>query len=118
MFDLFRSRQSSVRYLRRSSLGGRPLMALPGPRLRRRRVFSGDPTVLAEVGDEKITAEVRQLARGSAATRFPKAWSSSTADDRPAAGHRKSIAYQAERMGLKVTDEQLARIVQSLRSVL
>ena len=72
MFDLFRSRQSSVRYLRRSSQVGRPLMALPGPRLRRRRVFSGDPTVLAEVGDEKITAEVRQLARGFRGNQVPK----------------------------------------------
>jgi peptidyl-prolyl cis-trans isomerase D len=120
MFDLFRSREKSVRYLLGALLGlvalSMVITLVPG--------YgggwggsSGDPTVLAEIGDEKITAtEVRQfLARELRGNQIPKGMEQFYLPMivQQLVG-RKAIAYQAERMGLKVTDEQLAKIVQSL----
>ncbi|MBL0155986.1 MAG: peptidylprolyl isomerase [Bryobacterales bacterium] len=120
MFDLFRSREKSVRYLLGALLGlvalSMVITLVPG--------YGGgwgssneDPTVLAEVGGEKITAtEVRQfLARELRGNQIPKGMEQFYLPMivQQLVG-RKSIAFQAERMGLKVTDEQLARIVQSL----
>lgn len=120
MFDLFRSREKSVRYLLGALLGlvalSMVITLVPG--------YgggwgssSGDATVLAEVGSEKITAtEVRQfLARELRGNQIPKGMEQFYLPMivQQLVG-RKAIAYQAERMGLKVTDEQLAKIVQSL----
>ncbi|HEY3443481.1 MAG TPA: peptidyl-prolyl cis-trans isomerase [Paludibaculum sp.] len=120
MFDLFRSREKSVRYLLGALLGlvalSMVITLVPG--------YgggwggsTGDPTVLAEVGGEKVTAtEVRQfLARELRGNQIPKGMEQFYLPMivQQLVG-RKAIAYQAERMGLKVSDEQLAKIVQSL----
>lgn len=120
MFDLFRSREKSVRYLLGALLGlvalSMVITLVPG--------YGGgwgksssDPTILAEVGSESITAtEVRQfLARELRGNQIPKGMEQFYLPMivQQLVG-RKAIAYEAERLGLKVTDEQLATIVQSL----
>ncbi len=118
MFDLFRSREKSVRYLLGALLtlvaASMVITLVPG--------YGGgwgrggaDPQVLAEIGDEKVTAqdvrqflarEGRSLPRGTESMYVPMIVEQLTA--------QKAVVYQAERMGLKVSDEELARIVQSL----
>lgn len=120
MFDLFRSREKSVRYLLGALL---TLVALsmvitlvPG--------YgggwgsggnSGDPNVLAEIGDQKVTAQdVRQfMARERSAIQkgmeqfyVPLAVQQMVA--------QRAVAYQAGRMGMKVSDEDLANTVRSI----
>ncbi len=120
MFDLFRSRDKSVRYLLGALLGlvalSMVITLVPG--------YgggwgggSGDPTVVAEVGDEQISAtEVRQfLARELRGNQIPKGMEQFYVPmivQQLVA--RKAMAYQAGRLGLKVNDEQLAKIVRSI----
>ncbi|WP_321473868.1 peptidyl-prolyl cis-trans isomerase [uncultured Paludibaculum sp.] len=120
MFDLFRSREKSVRYLLGALL---TLVALsmvitlvPG--------YGGgwgggsssaDPTILAEIGDQKVTAmDVRQflareksnIQRGMEQFYIPIAVQQMVA--------QRAVAYQADRLGMKVTDADLANSVRSI----
>lgn len=119
MFDLFRSREKSVRYLLGALL---TLVALsmvitlvPGYGSGWGGGGSSDPTLLAEIGDQKVTAtDVRQLLqrekgsiqRGMEQFYIPIAVQQMVA--------QRAVAYQAARMGMKVTDEELANNVRSM----
>jgi peptidyl-prolyl cis-trans isomerase D len=121
MFDLFRSREKTVRYLLGALLtlvaASMVITLVPGYGGGWGSGGQADPTVLAEIGDERVTAtDVRNFIaremRGNAIPRgmepvyIPMIVQQMTA--------QKAVGYEAQRMGLKVTDEQLARIVKSM----
>ena len=117
MFDLFRSRAKAVRYL----IGALLLLValsmvvtlVPGG-----FGSSGTPeNVIAEIGDEVISTRevqlnIQQQLRSNAfpremvATYVPVIVNRMIAD--------RAVAFQAERMGFEVTDEDVARSVQSM----
>lgn len=124
MFDLFRSREKSVRLLLGILLG---LVALAmvitlvpsygmlggGP--------SQDPSVIAEIGDSKLTAtEVRQvITRELKTQQIPKGLESVYL--RPVINqmiNERALAYFAAENGFHVTDEELAKNLQSLLPML
>ena len=125
MFDLFRSREKSVRYLLGALL---TLVALsmvitlvPGYGGGWGSRSSADPTVLAEIGDERVTAqEVRQfitremkgngIPKGMEQFYIPMIVQSMVA--------QRAVALQAAKMGVKITDEQLAEDLRSLLPML
>lgn len=121
MFDLFRSREKTVRYLLGALLtlvaASMVITLVPGYGGGWGSGGSSDPTVLAEIGDERVTVtDVRQFIaremRGNAIPRgmepvyIPMIVQQMTA--------QKAVGFQADRMGIKVTDAQLARVVKSL----
>ncbi|MBI5085027.1 MAG: peptidylprolyl isomerase [Acidobacteria bacterium] len=120
MFDLFRSREKSVRYLLGALLGvvalSMVITLVPGYGGGWGR-SSSDPTILAEIGDETVTAtEVRQfMAREMKGNAIPKGMESvyipMLVQQMVA---QRAVAYQARRMGFSVTDAQLADVVKSL----
>lgn len=117
MFDLFRSRDKAVRYLLGGVLGivalSMVVTLIPG---------YGTPNtaseqVVAEVGREQITlrqvqSTVQNLMRNRQVTSemiqlyVPQIVDQMISD--------RAIAYQAERMGFKVSDEDLARAIRSV----
>jgi peptidyl-prolyl cis-trans isomerase D len=119
MFDLFRSREKNVRWLLGILLG---LVALsmvvtlvPN--------YSGlsrggrvDQTIIAEIGDETVTtAQVRQvLAQGGRSGVIPRGLESVYA---PRIVHQliaeRATAYEAGRLGLVVSEDQLATEIQA-----
>lgn len=121
MFDLFRSRQKNVRYI---LIGLLSLVALslvitliPGFGSSFGAGGNTDAQVIAEIGDETVSAlEVRQVVQRQL---------SSNAIPREMAGiyvpliaqqlvASRAVAYQAERMGFKVSDEEAAEIIRSI----
>jgi peptidyl-prolyl cis-trans isomerase D len=116
MFDLFRSREKSVRYI----LGG--VLTIVAVSMVVTLVpnygglgASGDPTVIAEVGDEVITVnDVRKefnrtrknLPQGMESIYIPMLVQQMIGV--------RAVAYQAERMGYRVTDEQLVDAIRSI----
>lgn len=116
MFDLFRSREKSVRWLLGALLGlvalSMVITLVPN--------YSGmggrvDQTVVAEIGDEVITtAEVRlALSRASRAGSIPRGLEQVYA---PMVVQQmiseRAIAFQATRLGMKVSEEELASTIQ------
>ena len=120
MFDLFRSRQKATRYL----LGGllfavaasMVITLIPG--FGSTTGTSGaDPTVLAEIGNEKLTgqeaqtlfqqivANQQQMSPDMLSAYFPQFVENMI--------EQRAALYEAERMGLGVTDEEVLVGVQS-----
>ncbi len=117
MFDVFRSRDKAVRYLLGAVLGivalSMVVTLIPG---------YGTPSrnseqVLAEVGNDAITirqvqatvqnvSRNRQMEPAMLQLYVPQIIDQMIAD--------RAIAYQADRMGFKVTDEDLSRAIHSI----
>lgn len=121
MFDLFRSREKTVRYLLGALLtlvaASMVITLVPGYGGGWGSGGSSDPTILAQIGDEQVTAnDVRQfIAREMRGNAIPKGmepvYIPMIVQQMTA---QKAVGYQADRMGLKVTDQQLAQIVKSM----
>lgn len=118
MFDLFRSRERSVRYL----LGALLLLVAASmvitlvPGYGTGWAGASDPTVLAEVGDHRITVQdVRKIIQREVKGSIPEGMASvyvpSIVQQLVAL---RATALQAERMGFRVTDEELAQTVREL----
>jgi peptidyl-prolyl cis-trans isomerase D len=116
MFDLFRSRQKNVRWLLGALLGlvalSMVITLVPN--------YSGmggrvDQTVIAEIGDETITtADVRQaLARASRGGSIPRGLEQVYA---PMVVQQmiaeRAVAFEASRLGMEVSEEELASAIQ------
>lgn len=117
MFDLFRSREKSVRWLLGALLGlvalSMVITLVPN--------YSGmggrvDQTVVAEIGDETITtADVRQaLARVSRQGSLPRGMEQVYA---PMVVQQmiaeRAVVFEAKRLGLDVSEEELAAAIQT-----
>lgn len=117
MFDLFRSREKNVRWLLGALLGlvalSMVITLVPN--------YSGmggrvDQTVVAEIGDEVITtAEVRQaLARASRGGSIPRGLEQVYA---PMVVQQmiaeRAVAFEASRLGMEVSEEELASAIQT-----
>src|ERR1035437_572165 len=116
MFDLFRSREKNVRWLLGALLGlvalSMVITLVPN--------YSGmggrvDQTVVAEIGDDVITtADVRQaLARASRSGSMPRGLEQVYAPmvvQQMIAEH--AIAFEASRLGMDVSEEELASAIQ------
>jgi peptidyl-prolyl cis-trans isomerase D len=116
MFDLFRSREKNVRWLLGALLGlvalSMVITLVPN--------YSGmggrvDQTVVAEIGDEVITtADVRQaLARASRGGSIPRGLEQVYA---PMVVQQmiaeRAVAFEANRLGMQVSEEELASAIQ------
>jgi peptidyl-prolyl cis-trans isomerase D len=117
MFDLFRSREKSVRWLLGALLG---LVALSMvitlvPNYSGMGGSRTDQTIVAEIGDDTITTtEVRQaLARASRAGSIPhgleQVYAPMVVQQMIA---ERAIAYEASRLGMEVSEEELASAIQ------
>lgn len=121
MFDLFRSQDKMKRIMLGGILGvvsiGMLLYLIPGQGV---PSMGGDEQVVAEVGGDKITA--RQVYRRVQAqfqnnplppdvleVYVPQLIEAMMAD--------RAVAYQAARMGFKVTDEELARQIRNIPQI-
>lgn len=123
MFDLFRSREKSVRLLLGILLG---LVALAMvitlvPSYGSLGGAPQDPSVIAEIGDTRITAsDVRQvLARELKSQQVPKGLESVYM--RPLITqmvNERALALYAAEHGFRVTDDELAKTIQSLLPML
>lgn len=123
MFDLFRSREKSVRLLLGILLG---LVALAMvitlvPSYGSLGGGQQDPSVIADIGDSRITAsDVRQvIARELKSNQVPKGLESVYL--RPIINqmvNERALALYAGEQGFKVTDEELARTIQTLLPML
>lgn len=118
MFDLFRSRERSVRYLLGALLllvaASMVITLVPGygtgwagPR---------DPSILAEVGDHRITVqEVRKVIqremRGNVPPELASVYIPGVVQQLVAL---RATALEAERLGFRVTDAELAEMVRSI----
>jgi peptidyl-prolyl cis-trans isomerase D len=118
MFDLFRSREKNVRWLLGALLGlvalSMVITLVPN--------YSGmgggrvDQTVVAEIGDEVITTtDVRQaLARASRAGSIPRGLEQVYA---PMVVQQmiaeRAVAFEASRLGMEVSEEELASAIQT-----
>src|SRR5277367_2783685 len=120
MFDLFRSREKATRYL----LGGllfavaasMVITLIPGFGSTT-GTTGADPTVLAEIGNEKLTgqeaqtlfqqivASQQQLTSDMLSAYFPQFVENMI--------EQRAALYEAERMGLGVTDDEVLVGVQS-----
>ncbi len=116
MFDLFRSREKSVRWLLGALLGlvalSMVITLVPN--------YSGmggrvDQTIVAEIGDEVITtAEVREaLNRATRAGSIPRGLEQVYA---PMVVQQmiaeRAVAFEASRLGMEVSEEELAAAIQ------
>lgn len=119
MFDLFRSREKNVRWLLGILLGLVALsmvVTLVPSYGGLGRGGSVDQTIVAEIGDEAVTTiQVRQLlAQASRSGVLPHGLESIYA---PRLLHQliaeRATAYEAKRLGLHVTEEQLAAEIQA-----
>jgi peptidyl-prolyl cis-trans isomerase D len=118
MFDLFRSRQKTMRYVMGILLGLVALSMVITLVPSYGTSYSGkDPTLLAEIGDQRVTAmEVRQvLQREMRANSFPKGMEQVYV---PMLVQQmvaeRAVAYEAKRLGFRVSDQQLAETIRSL----
>jgi peptidyl-prolyl cis-trans isomerase D len=116
MFDLFRSREKSVRWLLGALLGlvalSMVITLVPSYGGMGGRV---DSTVVAEIGDDVLTtADVRQaLARASRAGSIPRGLEQVYA---PMVVQQmiaeRAVAFEASRLGMEVSEEELASAIQ------
>jgi peptidyl-prolyl cis-trans isomerase D len=119
MFDLFRSREKNVRYILIGllSLVALSLVITLIPNYSGLGSSNQDVTVIAEVGGEKVTAmEVRQaLDRAMRDRQLPREMVSVYV---PMIAQQliasKAVAYQAEKMGFKVSDTEAVEIIRSI----
>jgi peptidyl-prolyl cis-trans isomerase D len=119
MFDLFRSREKNVRYLLivLLSLVALSLVITLIPNYAGFGSATSDVSVIAEIGGEKVTAmEVRQaLERAMRDRSLPREMVSvyvpMIAQQMIAS---KAVAYQAERMGFRVSDAEAVEIIRSI----
>lgn len=118
MFDLFRSRERSVRYLLGALLllvaASMVITLVPGygtgwagPR---------DPSILAEVGDHRITIQdvrkvIQREMRGNVPPGLASVYIPSLVQQLVA---QHATALEAERLGFRVTDAELAEMVRSM----
>jgi peptidyl-prolyl cis-trans isomerase D len=118
MFDLFRSRERTVRYL----LGALLLLVAASmvitlvPGYGTGWAGGADPTILAEVGDHRITAqEVRRVIQRELKGNMPEGMASVYIPSvvQQLVGLRASALY-AEQLGFRVTDEELVRAVRQV----
>lgn len=118
MFDLFRSREKGVRYLLGALLilvaASMVITLVPG--YGTGWAGGADPTVLAEVGDHRITVQdVRKILQREVKGSIPEGMASvyipSVVQQLVAL---RATALQAERMGFRVTDQELAETVREL----
>jgi peptidyl-prolyl cis-trans isomerase D len=117
MFDLFRSRDKAVRYLLAVLLGlvalSLVITLIPGF-----GTPSGAPEqIVAEVGDEPITVRQVQIAiqnamRGRQVPNEMLQFYIPQMIDQLIA--ERAVAYQAQRMGFKVSDDELATVIRSM----
>jgi len=118
MFDLFRSRERTVRYL----LGALLLLVAASmvitlvPGYGTGWAGGSDPTILAEVGDHRVTAQdVRKIIQREVKGNIPEGMASVYV---PSVVQQlvafRATALMAQEMGFRVTDEELARIVREL----
>lgn len=118
MFDLFRSRERTVRYL----LGALLLLVAASmvitlvPGYGTGWAGGSDPSILAEVGDHRITVQdVRKIIQREVKGNIPEGMASVYV---PSVVQQlvafRATALLAEQMGFRVTDEELARIVREL----
>lgn len=118
MFDLFRSREKTVRYLLGAVLGivALSLVITLIPGYGGGGMGGGDQQLLAEIGDDKLgIAEARQLIsreiqgnripRGTEAIYIPLIIQQMIAD--------RAVAYQARKMGFTLTEAELAEVIAS-----
>ncbi|GIU80578.1 MAG: peptidylprolyl isomerase [Bryobacteraceae bacterium] len=118
MFDLFRSRERTVRYL----LGALLLLVAASmvitlvPGYGTGWASGPDPTLLAEVGDHRITVqEVRRVIQREMKGNMPEGMASVYVPTvvQQLVGLRASALY-AEQLGFRVTDEEMARTLRQL----
>ena len=118
MFDLFRSRERTVRYL----LGALLLLVAASmvitlvPGYGTGWASGPDPTLLAEVGDHRITVqEVRRVIQREMRGNMPEGMASVYVPTvvQQLVGLRASALY-AEQLGFRVTDEEMARTLRQL----
>jgi len=118
MFDLFRSRERTVRYL----LGALLLLVAASmvitlvPGYGTGWAGGSDPTILAEVGDHRITVQdVRKIIQREVRGNIPEGMASVyiTSVLQQLVAFRATALLTAE-MGFRVTDEELAGIVRQL----
>jgi len=118
MFDLFRSRERTVRYL----LGALLLLVAASmvitlvPGYGTGWAGGSDPTILAEVGDHRITVQdVRKIIQREVKGNIPEGMASVYV---PSVVQQlvafRATALLAQDLGFRVTDEELARIVREL----
>jgi peptidyl-prolyl cis-trans isomerase D len=121
MFDLFRSRDKAVRYLLGAVLGivalSMVVTLIPG---------YGTPTsapeqVIASIGDEQLTIrqvqqQIQNLTRNrQVPPEMVQHYVPQLIDQMIT---ERAVAYQAERLGFRVTDEDVARAIRSMLSQL
>ncbi len=119
MFDLFRSRAKAVRYLLGAimMLVALSMVITLVPGFMGASYSSGDPNIVAEIGDEVITVQEvsaslqqqmqnNQIPREMAANYVPMIVNQMVSE--------YALAYQAERMGFRVSDADVAEAVQSM----
>lgn len=118
MFDLFRSREKSVRYVLGAVLGlvALSLVITLIPGYGSGTLGGGDPQLLAEIGDDKLTlTETRQIIEQQRrANRIPPGTESIYIPlivDQMIAD--RAVAYQAKRMGFDLTPTELAEAIAS-----
>lgn len=118
MFDLFRSRERSVRYLLGALLllvaASMVITLVPGYGTG----WAGpkDPSILAEVGDYRITVQdVRKVLQRQLRNNIPREMASALVPEivQQMVASR-ATAIQAERLGLRVTDADVANAVKDI----
>jgi peptidyl-prolyl cis-trans isomerase D len=120
MFDLFRSREKATRYL----LGGllfavaasMVITLIPGFGSNTGNTTSADPTILAEIGNEKLSGQEAQ-------TMFQQVTNQPNINPDMLAAYfpqfveqmimQRAAIYEAQRMGMTVTDDELLVGLQS-----
>jgi peptidyl-prolyl cis-trans isomerase D len=119
MFDLFRSREKSVRYILIAllSLVALSLVITLIPGIGGGYARTSDINLIAEIGGEPVTAqELRQLVQqqmqsGGLQRQMASVYVPLMAQELIAT---RAVAYQAERMGFQVNDAEAAEIIRSL----
>jgi Parvulin-like peptidyl-prolyl isomerase len=119
MFDLFRSREKSVRYILivLLSLVALSLVITLIPGIGGGFTGSGDANIIAEIGDETVTAiELRQvvqqqLSAGGMQREMIGVYVPLIAQQLIST---RAVAYQAERLGFRVSDQETAEIIRSI----
>jgi peptidyl-prolyl cis-trans isomerase D len=119
MFNLFRSRSKAVKYLIGAimMLVALSMVITLVPGFMGASYSSGDPTIVAEIGDEVITIrevsaslqqqlQNNQIPREMAANYVPMIVNQMVSE--------YALAYEAERMGFEVSDADVAQAVQSM----
>src|SRR5580704_3126599 len=124
MFDLFRRRDKLVRYVMGGLLGivalSMLLYLIPGTGMSSGGGADGNEQVVAEIGDQQITvAEVlrdidgklrgQQIAPAYVSVLIPQEIDSMIKD--------QAVAYEAKRLGIQISDTELANTIRSFPNV-